>query len=149
MIYKTIHGVEFQVDEDDYERFVKGHRFSLVGKGHVRYVTTPYANQLFHRVIMGNPPGYQIDHINRDKLDNRRQNLRLATGSNNQQNQGRYKSNTSGFKGVHWLPSKNRWVARVQVDNKRIYLGSYKHLIKAAMIAAIARIMVHGEFAGH
>jgi hypothetical protein len=151
MICQTIRGEEFQVDEEDYERFVKGHRFRLIRNGYVAYLTNKdgCANKLLHRIIMGVPPGEFIDHINRDRLDNRRENLRTATLNENQRNKGRYQSNTSGFKGVHWCKSKQKWVARVQIDNKRIHLGDYKHLTKAAMVAAIARIVAHGEFAAH
>jgi len=150
MICKTIHGEEFQVDEEDYERFVKGYRF-YIAHGYVCYSTTKdgYCKKTIHRVIMDQPPGEFIDHINQDKLDNRRQNLRTATRSENQCNRTIQSNNTSGFKGVNWHKPRQKWMARIQIENKQIYLGCYKHPIKAGMVAAIARIMVHGEYAAH
>ena len=151
MICKTIHGEEVQVDPEDYHQYVSGHRFRLSSSGYVEYSTRKDGmhHKMLHRIIMGDPPGQFIDHINRDKLDNRRENLRTATKSQNNSNTGVRSDNTSGFKGVNWDKRRNKWVARVQVNGKPIHLGYYKHLIKAGMISALARIMVHGEFAGH
>lgn len=63
-------------------------------------------------------PKEQIDHINRDKKDNRIENLRKVTNSGNQQNKN--------SKGYSYLKSHKRWYARIIVNNKRIHLGSYK-----------------------
>ena len=151
MICKTIHGVEFQVDDADYERFVEGHRFRVKSNGYVVYSSRKdgYHNKSLHRIIIGDPPGECIDHINRDKLDNRRENLRIATYSQNQYNIGLQSNNTSGFKGVTWDKHRQKWLATIRIDGKIIYLGRYKHRIKAAMVATIARIVAHGKFAAH
>lgn len=79
-----------------------------------------------HRVIMNAPIGVEVDHRNRNKLDNQRTNLRLADDFLNNQNQGIRKDNTSGQKGVHYNSLQSKWVARLQFRNKRIFLGSYK-----------------------
>jgi len=63
------------------------------------------------------PKGLMLDHINRDKLDNRIENLRLVTRSENQFNRG--------AKGYHYHSKLGRWVASIQIDKHRIYLGSY------------------------
>jgi hypothetical protein len=151
MFCKTIHGVEFQVDSEDYERFVEGYRFKISPQGYIVYSSTKdgYHNKLLHRVIMGNPPGQCIDHKNRDKLDNRSENLRTATYRQNECNKGLKSTNKSGFKGVCWHKGTQKWHARVRIDGKEITLGFYKHKIKAAMVAAIARIVAHGEFVSH
>jgi hypothetical protein len=150
MFYKTIHGVEFQVDDADYERFVKGYRFYLNRSGYVIFSSSKdgYNGKYLHRVIMGNPQG-EIDHINRDKLDNRRQNLRTATCSENRCNRGLQSNNTSGFKGVCWDERNQKWLSYVMINGKQIHVGRYKHKIKAAMVAAIVRIVAHGKFAAH
>jgi hypothetical protein len=71
-----------------------------------------------HRVLMGNPKGVQIDHIDRNGLNNLRSNLRVATQSINNYNQKRGLRNTSGAVGVDWRADKNKW--RVRVSTKFI-----------------------------
>ena len=81
----------------------------------------------FHQLIMKPPKGMQVDHINRDKLDNRKCNLRLCTHQQNMRNQDKYilkRGATSQYKGVS--KKGNRWVAIIYVDQKPIRLGSYE-----------------------
>jgi hypothetical protein len=75
---------------------------------------------LLHRLVLGAAPGIQVDHINHDKLDNRRSNLRLATVSENSTNR-RSRPHSSQFKGVSWDGRANRWVAR----HKKQFLGLF------------------------
>jgi hypothetical protein len=100
-----------------------------------------------HRLIMSAPDGMQVDHINLDKLDNRRGNLRLATASQNQRNRGAYATNTSGYKGVVWHKGANKWRARIVCSGKKHSLGLYesKELAYAAYCDAAREL--HGEFA--
>lgn len=100
-----------------------------------------------HREIMANPEGYQVDHINGDKYDNRRCNLRLATNSQNQMNKGLQKNNTSGHTGVQWVPKWNRWMARIIKDKKRIYLGAFKTKEEAIMARKVAEKIYFNNFA--
>jgi hypothetical protein len=74
----------------------------------------------FHGVF----PTENIDHINGNKSDNRIENLREATTSQNCHNRGLPKNNTSGLKGIRY--KKNRWEASISIDGKRKYLGRYK-----------------------
>ena len=84
-----------------------------------------------HRIIweMFNGPipnKIQIDHINGDGSDNRIENLRLATHSQNSSNRkSDYKNKTSKYKGIWWRSSRNRWVASLQYDNKDYWIGSF------------------------
>ena len=78
----------------------------------------------FHIDVMGKKKGYVIDHINRNKLDNRKSNLRFVTKSGNAANSKMFKNNTSGAKGVVQAKS-GRWVARLTLNGKNIYLGTY------------------------
>lgn len=66
-----------------------------------------------------------VDHINGNTLDNRRSNLRVVSHQENMMNKKVYKNNTSKIKGVN-LNKKGLWVARIQVGNRRIFLGSSK-----------------------
>ena len=105
-----------------------------------------------HRVIWEHhnepiPDGFTVDHINRDTLDNRLSNLRLATNSQQSQNQGLRSNNTSGYRGVCWDKRIGKWWARIQVDGKRMHLGHYDDPIDAALAYDAAAIEYFGEFA--
>jgi hypothetical protein len=103
-----------------------------------------------HRVIleqMGYKNFTHSDHQNRNKLDNRRGNLRSATDSQNQHNQGTRRNNTSGYKGVCWHKRDKKWQARICVNGKYIYLGYYDDSKEAALAYNEAALKYHGEFA--
>lgn len=81
-----------------------------------------------HRLINQTSEGFDTDHINRNKLDNRRCNLRTVTRSQNQFNRGNPINNTSGYKGVGWDKEHQKWVSRIKVNGKKIFLGRYNSL---------------------
>jgi len=100
-----------------------------------------------HRFIMNCPDNQEVDHINNDKLDNRRENLRICSRSENARNIKKPLHNTSGFKGVSWRSDRKRWRAYLTYNNKYIHLG---HFItkKQAMIAYNTMALIYyGEFA--
>jgi hypothetical protein len=99
-----------------------------------------------HRAIMQPPADLQVDHINRDRLDNRRENLRLATRSENQANKSIGHNNTSGYKGVTF--DRGKYDARIRYYGLRIRLGRYYDPVEAAMIYDCASRLLYGEFAG-
>lgn len=120
------------LDDDDYDQISR--------LGWPWHVMSGYASHslsrrpwrvLMHRHIMQPPPGTCIDHINRNKLDNRRLNLRLATNSLNSRNVGPLKNNTSGVRGV-WLDKHGKWCAETRYLGKKVYLGRYEHIEDAA-----------------
>ena len=77
-------------------------------------------------VIMGCPPdGMVIDHINRNRLDNRKSNLRFTTRKENARNRGTMSNNTSGYTGVHYQKASRKWRASIAVDYQRIQLGEF------------------------
>lgn len=81
---------------------------------------------LLHRVIMDNPEGLQVDHINHNKLDNRSSNLRIVTTSENMQNiSGNYATNKSGYRGVYWESERQKWRVRLKVNGKRVTVGRF------------------------
>lgn len=90
------------------------------------------------------PAGMQIDHINRQRADNRLENLRLATHGQNTMNCGARKTNSSGYKGVY--RRKNRWIASIQANNSRKYLGSFKTKEEAYDAYCKKADEVHMEF---
>jgi hypothetical protein len=101
---------------------------------------------LMHRLIMSAPKGLLVDHINRNGLDNRRTNLRIATNSENLQNQKRRADNSSGVKGVTWKSDRNTWRAQIRVGERRIHLGYFTEVDEAAKAYRNASIHYHGEF---
>lgn len=90
---------------------------------------------LSHRLawwfIHGYWPDCDVDHINQDKRDNRIENLRLATRSQNMINCGLKTNNTSGVRGVYWSKRKQRWIARIMKDRKHIWIGTFTDLASA------------------
>jgi len=99
--------------------------------------------QNYHRCLSD---GYVIDHINRNGLDNRRSNLRLATIAQNAWNSRRRK-NRSGYKGVWYAKDKGRFRAAIWHNNKREYLGYFDSPRQAALAYDEAAKRYHGEFA--
>lgn len=99
-----------------------------------------------HRVLMDAPAGIEVDHINRDKLDNRRCNLRLVTHAENSRNLDKRSSNTSGFKGVN-LHHGKYWRAVIRVNYRQKHLGYFGTPEEAAMAYDTAAREHFGEFA--
>jgi len=100
-----------------------------------------------HQLLLDPPLGYQCDHINNDGLDNRRVNLRLCTSSQNQQNRKPQSGGTSKFKGVHWYKNYKRWMAGIQINQERIFLGYFHSEIDAAQAYDKAALKYFGGFA--
>ena len=99
-----------------------------------------------HRVVLPVAPGYVVDHINRNGLDNRRANLRLATVAQNAWN-AKKRNSRSGYKGVHYDKNKNRWRAAIVCNGQRTHLGYFKDKHQAAKAYDTAAKTLHGEFA--
>jgi hypothetical protein len=87
-----------------------------------------------------------IDHVNRDKLDNRRENLRMCSQRENGKNTSLKKNNTSGAKGVS-KASKGKFRARIWLDRKEIHIGTFCNVFDAAKAYDRAAEIMHGEFA--
>jgi hypothetical protein len=90
--------------------------------------------------------GKQIDHINRDHSNDRIENLRLSTASENCCNKGKRSDNTSGFKGVSWNRDKNKWTASICVQQKQKYLGAFYTAEEAYKAYCEAASKLHGDF---
>ena len=95
--------------------------------------------------IHGEWPKLEVDHRNRNKLDDSIANLRDVTSFVNCSNQGKNKKNTSGFKGVHKHPQQKGWWAKIGVDGIRYDLGLYPTAELAAGAYRIAAAALHWE----
>lgn len=103
-----------------------------------------------HRMIFLYHYGYLpdfIDHIDGNRLNNRIENLRECTQSQNSYNARLRKDNKSGVKGVCWHKARKRWLASIRVNNKSKHVGWFKTLQSAKKAVDSAREKLHGEFA--
>ena len=96
--------------------------------------------------VHGEWPTNQLDHINRDKIDNRLVNLREATRAENKKNVIAQKNNTSGYKGVSYFKRRRKWVAQICTNGKRTYLGCYTTAAEASRAYESAAKLHHGNF---
>jgi len=113
-------------------------RFSSVAEGRKMI--------FMHRYLVGgNSP--ETDHINRNTLDNRIENLRPCERGDNQANRGKDKRNTSGYKGVSWSKSNGKWQAQTSVGGKHIHLGFRDDPKEAYKLYCDFVKSVKGEFA--
>jgi hypothetical protein len=132
------------VDNEDYDMLSQFNWcYSQVG-----YAVSRIDNKVryLHRILLGENSLY-VDHINRNKLDNRRSNLRVCDGTQNNANIPKPKTNTSGYKGVHWAKNAGKWVAQIWVRGEYNYLGLIEDVSDAAMEYDRAATENFGEFA--
>jgi hypothetical protein len=118
-------------------------RYRLIGFGGKRYK----AHRLAWFYMTGLWPSDHIDHKNQVKLDNRFLNLRIATDSENKCNIGLTAKNKSGYKGVSWESTCNKWRAQICVNKNIKYLGVFKDKKLASEAYKSAAVKYHGEFA--
>lgn len=114
--------------------------------------TKIYVNQIrtsihMHRMILNASRNVQVDHIDRNGLNNQRYNLRLVNRNQQKQNQIKQKGCSSKYKGIHYSQQKGVWRANIYIDRIRIDLGSHHNEIAAAEMYDLAARMYFGEFA--
>lgn len=118
-ILKTKKGVEILVDEDIYQKY-KSHNWTLV-KGYPYSYTIGY----LHWLVIPQEPNKITDHINRNLLDNRRENLRITDKATNRHNSKLNSNSSTGYKGVRWRDGYG-WRAVITFAGRRKHIGYYE-----------------------
>lgn len=131
---------------DTDKSLVEGFSWWITSHGYVIGYKRGFGKVYMHRLVAGAPKGLEVDHKNGDKLDNRRENLRTCTRSENMLNVAKFKNNKSGFKGVSWNKSTSSWVARISVNGKYVVLGYFDDIKSAATAYRKAGEKHHGDF---
>jgi hypothetical protein len=137
------------VDAED-AKLVDGRNWHLVatkGKQYAATVTPTPTNRLaktyMHRMVAYAAKGLEVDHINNNGLDNRRDNLRVLTQTKNKQNRSRQKNNVSGHSGVFWSDHHGKWVAEVQSLGKKLFIGAFNDVESASHAVAIKKAEIY------
>jgi hypothetical protein len=137
------------VDDEDYEKFKKypwrksQHGYAIICKAVNKRSKTFH----LHREITNAPEGLYVDHINGNPLDNRKENLRLVTHSQNMFNVKNYVTNKSGYKGVSWHSVRNKWRARLHFKGSEIHIGLFDSKEEAALAYNKKAMEMYGEYA--
>jgi hypothetical protein len=109
---------------------------------------TGWTTGQLHRMILApEDSSIEVDHRNGDILDNRRENLRLASRAENGCNRGAQRNNTSGHRGVSWHKQHQCWRAYIMINGKNIHLGLYDSFAEAIAGRRAAEAKYFGEFA--
>lgn len=139
-----INGNTFSFDLEDYER-IKCYYWYKHKLGYIKgWVDGKHT--MLHRFIMNCPDDKEIDHINHNRVNCLKENMRICTRQQNQYNQPMQKSNTSGYKGIDFHKSSGKYRARIRVHGKRINLGYYNSPTEAHAEYCRASLLFHGEF---
>lgn len=137
------------VDDKDYE-WLNQWKWHITKKG---YAARNYwegkitKNIKMHRLILNTPINMQSDHINGNRLDNRRNNLRIVNQYQNQRNSRLRKDSITGYKGASWHKASNKWQSQIFANNQKIYLGLYLTKELAAKAYDKKAKELFGEFA--
>ena len=146
VIMYTQKGEPFYVDLEDFWR-VRDICWHINDDG---YVAGKYKKKivLLHRFVMNCPDNILVDHIHgkKSRIDNRKENLRIATRSQNNTNVGLRKNNTSGTSGICFKKEFNKWCARISYNKKRIHLGYFENYNDAVKARKEAEEKYFGEW---
>ena len=142
----TFKGEEFLFDLEDFD-LIKDYCWCVDNHGYV--VTKDTDTRKFiqmHRFLMDCPEDKVVDHINREKNNNRKENLRICSQSENCKNLSISKRNKTGMTGITWHKASSKWQARITTNGKRINLGVFNNLEDAKQARLEAELKYFGEF---
>ena len=135
------------VDDEDFE-YLNKFNWQVSPHGAVAaHINGDKQRTLIHRLIMKPQKGQEIDHIDGNRLNNQKSNLRFATSSQNKMNRGARIDCKSGFKGVSWHKQRNKWTARIMINGNYKHLGLFTNISDAINEYNKTALQVYGEFA--
>jgi len=139
-IIQLPHNKQVFIDDEDYQK-ISSYKWHTHTGG---YAVTKIKNKSFymHRLIMNAQKGIEIDHINSNKLDNQKKNLRIVSRSINMRNRFGHKDSSSQLLGVSFKKDKQKWQARIYVEGKHIHIGYFNNPLDAKL-ARIEFIKMH------
>lgn len=117
-----------KVDDEDYDKLT-AHKWHCTAWGYACrgiWVNKKVVKIWMHREIMDTPKGSDTDHINMDRLDNQKANLRILNRSQNMHNLKPQRNNTSGYVGVFFNKRSGKWLASTSIHKKSIWLGLHE-----------------------
>lgn len=114
------------IDKEDFKKVIR-YKWHFHKLGYVESHNVENKRVYIHRYITNAPKGKIVDHINRNKLDNRKSNLRICTQSENLRNASIRSDNTSGYIGINWLEWLKKWRAYINKNGKQINLGVFSN----------------------
>jgi hypothetical protein len=139
-------GKQTLVDDSDYLQLIK-YKWHYCGSGYAARRDYPSNNYIYmHRFILGVDNKSEVDHINCDTLDNRRENLRKSSRSLNMANTKLRVTNKSGIKGVSFDKNRNKWSAEITVNYKKIHLGRFYNKLDASRVYDFASVKYFGDY---
>lgn len=142
----STNGYKFYIDKSDLNR-VKKFKWSVSKDSKdVLTVLNAKAEQIT-TFLLGKCKGHEIDHIDRNRLNNRRSNLRICTHQQNRFNHNLQSNNTSGISGVRFNKARQKYVAKIKYCGLDIHLGYYKDLLSAMQARNVGADFLFGEFA--
>lgn len=145
-ILKTNKGDEIIIDAEDYP-LLSCFNWRCDSNGYPVSSSFTGVQTCISRIILISGDGPMVDHINGNVLDNRKENLRACTHTQNMWNRKTQKNNKLGVKGVYFCHHRLKYVARIVVNKKKINLGRFDKLEDAAQAYKDAALLYHGEFA--
>lgn len=122
------------IDDEDWSK-VEGFNWKKHTEGYAHTILrgpSGIVNLYMHEQILPCRPGFVTDHIDGNRLNNQKSNLREVTNSQNMFNRGKPRHNSSGYKGVYYSNSKRRFIAQIWVNRKRKIIGSFLSATEAA-----------------
>ncbi|MDE1472140.1 HNH endonuclease [Eubacterium limosum] len=141
-------GTEFLIDREDVPRVTQ--KYWRVHKEYISTKATDGSYEKLHNFLLNYTPGENmVDHINRNRMDCRKSNLRIVTPHQNSMNRSIGRNNTTGYVGVCFLKKKKIYKAKISLGNRSIHLGQSKNPIECAQMYNCAAMLLFKEFHGH
>lgn len=152
IIHSKAYGTHKVIYDDEDHYLIKGRKVRILKYNETYYAATSDNTDgknkviYLHLLVMGFPKS-KVDHIDNNGLNNRKINLRVATHSQNLQNRGKSKNNTSGYKGVFYCKQTCKYRVILRANKKNYEGGRFDDKKKAALKYNELAIIYHNEFA--